>query len=493
MKAVLYTDGSSRPNPGYTGWGAHGYLYEDKETKKSYCQHSDLTEFGYTPKDKKTNSVSVIEFFDYLGNTGYGTNNISEINSMYYSLSELEKKELTHIQIYTDSEYVRRGILEWSRGWIARNWVKEDGSDVINKVEWIRLLDIISSLKNSGVEIKIEWVKGHSANVGNQVADYLATIAMHYNRIENKVFEDYRYFQPDEYWKQTEEKHPYVALKRMIFNSGSAPTRSKDTLPIYYFEDSDKEEKYIGKKFNKTSYNAVMLFEPIDVLEAIKQRQFDVSSGVQSTIMARLEKIFEPETYRYIQRYGGYTLNQQKNYDLSLVFLDNKPVTVEITPPRLVLRAVESLSHLGSILTTIHTLLKNNVDSKLEDANTNDVIWINITDHFYKTEEIGKNRKQQTTLLPTIKNGIKDLVIPFTIPTNSTKTISNHVALELGNDILPRNNLKKLEGYHPEVYLLLLKETDVAFKFMTLVKSDLGFSIWSNYCADQIFLSSSGV
>lgn len=487
MKAILYTDGSSRPNPGYTGWGAHGYLYEDEKTKRSYCQHSDLTESGYTPKDKKVDSVTVIEFFDYLGNTGYGTNNISEINSMYFSLVELKSKLPVHIQIYTDSEYVRRGISEWSSGWIARNWIKDDGTEVSNKIEWIRLLDVITYFKESGTVIEIEWVKGHSDNIGNQVADNLATIAMHHNRTENKIFEQYKYFQPNEYWRQTEDKHPYIALKRMIFNSGiHQKAISADSPVIYYFENSDKDEKYIGKKFNKTSYNAVMLFEPVTVLEYVKQRQFDVSSGAQSTMMVRLEKVYEPETYRYLQRYGVYTLNQQKNYDLGLVFLDNKPVTVEIVPPRLILRAVEALSALGNILTNINSL----GDRRLEDTNTDELLWINITDKFYVTDEKVNNKKQHhTTLLPSIKNGIKDIIIPVTIHLNSEKIISTHVDIELGRDILPRNNLKKLEPYNPEIYLMLRKETDVAIKYMVLIKSCLGLSIWSNYCADQIFLN----
>jgi ribonuclease HI len=75
------------------------------------------------------------------------------------------------IDFFLDSEYVRKGITEWMRGWKARGWRTADKKPVKNEDLW-RVLDELLSLSGHG--ISWHWVKGHSGDPGNERADALA-------------------------------------------------------------------------------------------------------------------------------------------------------------------------------------------------------------------------------------------------------------------------------------------------------------------------------
>ena len=77
------------------------------------------------------------------------------------------------VVLYTDSEYVRRGITEWLTQWKSRNWRTAARKPVKNIDLWQRL-DAIAVTH----EIEWHWVKGHSGNEGNERADQLANEAI---------------------------------------------------------------------------------------------------------------------------------------------------------------------------------------------------------------------------------------------------------------------------------------------------------------------------
>jgi ribonuclease HI len=79
--------------------------------------------------------------------------------------------ELGHdtVTVYTDSNYVKMGLLEWSKNWERNGWKTSKGEPVKNKDLWIELDEAVGSRK-----INWEWVKGHAGNEGNEKADELA-------------------------------------------------------------------------------------------------------------------------------------------------------------------------------------------------------------------------------------------------------------------------------------------------------------------------------
>ena len=131
----VYTDGACRGNPGPGGWGA--VLIYGKERKEMF------------------------------GGEAETTNNRMELMAAINALRALKRGcELT---LYTDSQYVRKGITEWIDGWKQRNWRTAAKKPVKNSDLWQQLDDEVDRHKINWV-----WVRGHTGNPGNELADRLA-------------------------------------------------------------------------------------------------------------------------------------------------------------------------------------------------------------------------------------------------------------------------------------------------------------------------------
>ncbi|MBH37191.1 MAG: ribonuclease HI [Gammaproteobacteria bacterium] len=136
MSIKVYTDGACRGNPGPGGWGVF-IIYND----------------------------STKELFDGQKET---TNNQMEILAAIEALKYLKDEE-QEITLYTDSNYVRKGITEWIGNWKINNWRTSSKKPVANKELWIELDKLTLNKK-----ITWNWVKGHSGDPGNDRADQLA-------------------------------------------------------------------------------------------------------------------------------------------------------------------------------------------------------------------------------------------------------------------------------------------------------------------------------
>ncbi len=132
---VIYTDGACSGNPGPGGWGV--LLMYNGHEKELYGSEQDTT------------------------------NNKMELTAAIEGLKAL-KKPLPVI-IYTDSEYVRKGITEWMHGWKKRGWKTAQKKPVKNAELWQALDEIARQY-----DIDWRWVKGHAGDPGNERADKLA-------------------------------------------------------------------------------------------------------------------------------------------------------------------------------------------------------------------------------------------------------------------------------------------------------------------------------
>ncbi|HEY1097162.1 MAG TPA: ribonuclease HI [Alphaproteobacteria bacterium] len=139
MKHVtIYTDGACSGNPGPGGWGA-------------------ILIHGATEK----------ELSGYEAET---TNNRMELTAAIEGLKAL--KGACIVDVYTDSQYVRKGIMEWITAWQARGWKTADKKPVKNQELWQALLDATAPH-----QITWHWVKGHDGHAHNERVDQLAVAA----------------------------------------------------------------------------------------------------------------------------------------------------------------------------------------------------------------------------------------------------------------------------------------------------------------------------
>lgn len=131
----IYTDGACRGNPGPGGWGVS--LHYGAAQKKIY------------------------------GGESVTTNNRMELMAAIQALESLTKPCTVHL--HTDSKYVLQGMTEWLPNWKKRGWKTASKQPVKNEDLWRRLEAV--TVKHT---IKWLWVKGHSGNAGNELADQLA-------------------------------------------------------------------------------------------------------------------------------------------------------------------------------------------------------------------------------------------------------------------------------------------------------------------------------
>jgi ribonuclease HI len=131
----IYTDGACKGNPGPGGWGA---------LLRSGTREREL--YGGEPAT---------------------TNNRMELTAVIRALEALKRRST--VEVYTDSEYVMKGITEWLAAWKRRGWKTADRKPVKNADLW-RALDEAAGRH----EVRWHWVRGHSGHPENERADALA-------------------------------------------------------------------------------------------------------------------------------------------------------------------------------------------------------------------------------------------------------------------------------------------------------------------------------
>lgn len=131
----IYTDGACKGNPGPGGWGA--LMQFDGREKELYGGEPDTT------------------------------NNRMELTAVIRALEALKRS--CEIDLYTDSQYVQKGISEWVATWKRRGWKTADKKPVKNIDLWLEL-DRLAGAH----DIRWHWVKGHAGHIENERADLLA-------------------------------------------------------------------------------------------------------------------------------------------------------------------------------------------------------------------------------------------------------------------------------------------------------------------------------
>ena len=138
----VYTDGACRGNPGPGAW-AGVILHESGHERV----------FGF---EKNT------------------TNNRMELSAVIFTLKKIDKD--IHVILHTDSQYVMKGMMEWVKNWQKRGWRTSNNKPVKNMDLWQILVEVCDQRN-----IQWKWVKGHSGDQYNELADTIANEAIDQN------------------------------------------------------------------------------------------------------------------------------------------------------------------------------------------------------------------------------------------------------------------------------------------------------------------------
>ncbi len=144
MKPItIFTDGSSRGNPGPGGWGTVILVAEDER---------------------------VIEVGGYEEKT---TNNRMELQAVIGALLAIRQFP-GDVSVHTDSGYLISGITKWVHGWIKNGWITSTKEEVQNRDLWELITSLLYEREQKG---KVSWkhVSGHAGVPGNERCDEIAT------------------------------------------------------------------------------------------------------------------------------------------------------------------------------------------------------------------------------------------------------------------------------------------------------------------------------
>jgi len=136
----VYTDGGCSGNPGPGGWAY--LIVDDRELPLENWGAEEST-----------------------------TNNRMELQAVIAALEKVS--HISAITVYTDSQYVQKGITEWIKKWKSMGWKTSAKKPVKNQDLW-RHLDALSD----GLPITWVWVKGHAGNKYNERCDFLTQKAI---------------------------------------------------------------------------------------------------------------------------------------------------------------------------------------------------------------------------------------------------------------------------------------------------------------------------
>ena len=135
----VYSDGACRNNPGPGGWGV--LIRQGGRERELH---------GFEPST---------------------TNNRMELTAVIRALEALAPG--ARVRVYTDSQYVQKGISAWIHDWKRRGWRTADRKPVKNVDLWMRL-DALAG----GHHVEWHWVRGHAGHPENERADALANRAI---------------------------------------------------------------------------------------------------------------------------------------------------------------------------------------------------------------------------------------------------------------------------------------------------------------------------
>lgn len=135
----IYADGACKGNPGPGGWGV-------------LLRHGGREKTLY-------------------GGEAVTTNNRMELTAVIEALRALKRP--SRVALYTDSQYVQKGVTEWLPNWKRRGWKTAGGTPVKNRDLWAILDELVSRH-----EVEWHWVRGHAGHAGNEEADRLANLGV---------------------------------------------------------------------------------------------------------------------------------------------------------------------------------------------------------------------------------------------------------------------------------------------------------------------------
>jgi ribonuclease HI len=168
MEIDIYTDGGCSGNPGPGGW-AFVIL------EKTDIPGGDLGDLGENLRDRGNWGDRAQKILaKKWGAEANTTNNRMELSAAVAALSALNlDPQPEKVRVFTDSQYLQKGISQWISGWKKNGWKTASKDTVKNKDLWEKL-----DLLNISMAVEWHWVRGHNGNKYNELCDQMTQEAI---------------------------------------------------------------------------------------------------------------------------------------------------------------------------------------------------------------------------------------------------------------------------------------------------------------------------
>ena len=502
---VLYTDGGSRGNPGAAGSGIHGYEFVmDRPKQGTGNDKYILTQSGYLNNDQLAQAhaiksfknrkelleaidreseylpvdVTVEHYFDAIYSFGrLASNNEAELQAAICGIRLAIDRKAESLLLYTDSEYVVKGINDYRETWIAKGFTRSDGQPIRNVDLWRELFSLYATL-NGQARVSVQWIKGHEGHLGNETADKLATIALNIAASKTVVTgsDAYKCTVSDAkgYWKDDYDR-PDLLFNRYILTMASENTHRN----AYFTYNSKEPLLFLGKKFSDcgfclVEYNDEYQPEIAEVIEETITRQAEAVEKLPVMFAVDTNELINKKLLRDYALVGKDCLVDTGSPKHELWTADRakdkKQITHLLQPPHLSYKVLE---------------VRDSLADFFRGFVENDKAYVRtvLTHLFYD---------DKNELLKEIKVGTNKIKVAAEFDsTLEAGILSTDVILLLGQDLPDRNTLKRLEKKNTSITLLTKAEAAGVFSYAVMLDCDQGRVLSTGYYSSVRILSAS--
>lgn len=494
-KAVFYTDGGYRQAshllvapPAVGGYGLFGYMYYDAEPRKGHgTQGFTPTPAGLLNHDQlnrpfgeariPVSKVVVRSYLQAMGATfACKSNNTAEVSALLAALRIINDLNITYAVIKTDSKYALYGLTEYCEKWSRNGWRKADGEPVVNKTEWQEIYKFYTDLKDSGVEIIVEWVKGHKDSKGNVEADKLAGLSMNSCVNSNGTIEQMAVTDPAEMWNVKVESHPLVTESKLYYDNMDVSNHIAG-LHFYYTGDPKKlEDDMFGKPSSDSMMACIALKEPEPVLQCIYDTCADFKHFNDKLVfVGRIDLAFRPVNYQLIQQYGIGALRRDI-HSMMIKLPCLTPIIRQMSNQNHGEAGMNEMRHLRDLLLTF-------IDKSI--YTTPRMVVNDVTDYIYHEVEV----KKKMVMEPLMANTEKSVTVPvaWEHPVHG-RVLDQLILTEAVN--APRFRHFKHFTNLSDLKVLVVTSTnsDAGYSHYTIVSSSEGYGIWCGVYANQVMV-----
>lgn len=466
---VLYVDGGCRPgytqtdnNNKYGGWGFHGYTYTIGVHPPKLRTKKDIpTIRGYQIGDETTLEEQVIptKYIDAFGSMGKDDDSAkAELEGFTQAVNYLIKNDFKQVHLLLDNQYVINGVNGGYDKWVDMQWKKSDGGYYSNREMWEKLMVGYKPFNQEDI-CKVTWVNGHSGNLGNDRADYLATKGVYFGR-NGKLHVDSVKESPIAKYRDPKPAINRLFVKnRWYFNTDEKPIVSPCGRYVYHCGAHGPDDTLVGKATSDSVAYIVYTKAQQQVLESVRQcHRRLIPNPYNELCMARLDTLLLPRIYQEILDDGVEVLSlapRKMKYE-GLCTIDAQMATKVIRPSGLTFKLIDT-----------HNFMQAELDNFIAKGKCT---VTEITDHIYSEKAVKKETVYELTFPSTTK---------ILRPVVNLQNGNTHVCgLTIGIDCPPRELLNAIKDRKPKVYVITWLLSEAAFRYAMIFDCGDDIMMW---------------